>query len=578
MTGARLITTVLEALGIEVIFGLAGTQNLPLLEALRRSKIRFVSGTNELSLGFMANGYYRASGRLPVLTTIPGPGFSFALTPLAEAREDSAALLYLVPRPASSPYHFALQSLPQREIARSLTKAIYEIESLEEIEPVLLKGYASALQSEPGPVMIEIAPSVFTAHAKRSPQSSRFATALTTAPDRAVVGEVRARLLASRRTLLYVGQGASGAAPELLDLISRLHCPVLSTCSGRGVLPEDHSLALGYDMSFGVGPALAELINEADLVLALGCKFTHNGTGGFSLPFAKERLVRVDASAELLGLNYQASLEVHADVGEFLRALIGDGLPLAGSAPGWSEAELAEHRRKLTAELREVLRLPPSLVGTSPDSVTGFFSVLRQVLPRDAILVTDAGLHQSLARLHFSAFAPRSIICPTDFQSMGFGIPAAIGAKLAVPERAVVAVTGDGGFQISAPELLSAEREGVSITTIVFHDGQLGSIRREQLRHYGQEFAVRLNTPDYRLLCQAYGIKYFAAEGQLEHVLAPALAAPGVKLVEVRLSDNPGLRMVQAKSYVRERARKALGRRVTSWLKERLRGERGGDN
>jgi acetolactate synthase-1/2/3 large subunit len=208
--------------------------------------------------------------------------------------------------------------------------------------------------------------------------------------------------------------------------------------------------------------------------------------------------------------------------------------------------------------------------GVSPSTPAAFFAALRAALPRDAILTLDSGQHQMLARRHYRVLAPRALIAPSDFQSMGFGLPAALGAAVAAPERRVVALIGDGGFAMSGLELLTAVRERLPLTVVVFNDGALGLIRDQQHREFGRAHGTALHAPDYAGLAAALGAGYALVDGDAEATLRAALAAAEPVLVEVRLGASARQREVRAKGLARAVTRRALGPRLLQVLKRLL--------
>ena len=205
-----------------------------------------------------------------------------------------------------------------------------------------------------------------------------------------------------------------------------------------------------------------------------------------------------------------------------------------------------------------------------PGSAAGFFAALRRALPRNGIVCADSGLHQQLLRRHFEVLAPRGLLFPSDYQSMGFGLPAAIGAKLAVPARPVVAVLGDGGFAISGFELLTAVRENISLTVIVFNNGQLGRIRLEQLAAHGKTSSVALWNPDFEGFARAVGASYALVEDNPESMLRECIVRRGVTLVELRLGDSAAIHTLRAHGLLRGAARRTLGPGMMDKLKRFL--------
>lgn len=547
MNGAERLCRGLTTLGVETVFGLPGTQNIALFEALRKSRLRTIVATHELSASFMANGYARASGRPGVLLTIPGPGFTYSLTGLAEALLDSVPVLSIVGSPAAAPgRRFQLQALDQRAVVAPLVKRVFDLESAERIEATLKEAHAVSQAGEPGPVVVQVSPGILSEGAAASPS----APSETQPPNEPSLDEIARRLSLARRVVLYVGQGANGAAVELLQLMETLKALLVTTTSARGVVSESNPRVLCFDR--GSVQVLNELVESANLVLALGCKFSHNGAHGFRLRLAQDRLIHVDASEAVLGANYGASLTLAADVPSVIRALL-DRRPSLGTSPGsgFSEEEVGQWRRRATEAAPRGTEA--TIRGARPSSIDEFFSALRRAMPAESCLVLDSGRHQMMARRSFRVLRPRGLILPTDLQAMGFALPAAIGAKLARKDRTVVALLGDGAFAMSGLELLTAVREQVPLTVIVFNDGVYGAISEQQLAAYGRLHGTELRNPDFRRFAESVGARYMRLAGDIETSLSAAIGAGGVWIVEVVLRESVRTRL--------QRLRGALARR-----------------
>lgn len=558
-SGADALVRALGEGGVRCVFGIPGTQTVQLFESLRRRRMRTVLATSEMGAAFMAGGWARATGEPGVLITIPGPGFTWALTGLAEAKLDSIPLVHVTIAPAHSPgRRFGQQEIDQRAIAGALVKGIIEPKEAGEIAPAVVEALRLAQTGEPGPVLLQVGAEALEGIATDS--RSTLPRLESSAPPPAF-DAVRDRLARAERPLLFVGQGALGHSEQLQTLAEALPAPVLTTPSARGVLSEDHRSALGFD---GLGGDLAQLnilLDCCDLVLVLGAKLGHNGTCGFGLRLNKDKLVHLDASVEVLGANYPASLAIVGDVGAALSVLVENSY----SQSRWTLPEIAGWRERLMP--RDGAALEPR-IGDG-----GFFEAFRNALPAKAIVVLDSGQHQILARRHFRVRSARGLLIPADLQSMGFGVPTAIGAALAAPDRPVVALVGDGGFGMTGLELLTAVREKLTLVVLVFADGQLGQIRLQQLAEYGVSHAVKLQNPEFALLAEALGIRYVLAEEHFEAVLRSAFMAPGITLIEVSVGDGPGLRRVAAAARLREGVRKVASPTLLGFLR-RLRGRR----
>jgi acetolactate synthase-1/2/3 large subunit len=544
------------------MFGLPGTQNVALFEGLRRSPIRAVVPTSELAAGFMANGYYRASGRPGVLTTIPGPGFAYTVPAIAEAAHDSAAVLYIAGKPLARGNVFDLQVIDQPAILRSLVKHIFEVDKLSDLAAAAEEAYYCTTSGEPGPVLLHISDHVMREAGPECVQSSVPSQPLV---DESALHAAILRIRQARRIAILAGQGTNTAASLLQEFAERRHAVVLTNRSGRGAVPEDHPLALSFRDEHAIDN-VSSVLAAADLVIVIGCKLTHNGSYEFQLRLQRDKLIRVDTSEEVLRANYPASVALCADSSWFLSRVINE-IDEVRHNEGWTRADL-EHFK--TRGRPGSSAIEPRILGIEPANASTFFSLLRRAMPREACLVTDTGLHQALASRHFQALASRTFIIPSDFQSMGFGIPAAIAAKLARPERPVVAIVGDGGFAISGLELLTAVRERIPLCVIIFKDGALGQIRLQQMSSFGHVYGTNLITPNLDLFARSIGAQHFELNGLAEDTLRKAIHTDQVTLIEVNVRDSSRMRLVQAKGLVRGTVRQLAGPAAVGWLKNKL--------
>jgi acetolactate synthase-1/2/3 large subunit len=322
-----------------------------------------------------------------------------------------------------------------------------------------------------------------------------------------------------------------------------------------------------FDISEEGVSALNGLLDRSDLILAVGCKFTHNGTYGFKLHLPKEKLIHIDASSNVLNANYPARLAVCADSAAFFNRLYVSIERLGSRRSEWAAGELAGFKRSCG---RDVNIPMPTVHGVRPPTPLGFFQALRAAMPANSCLVTDSGLHQVLASCYFRVNEPRGMIIPSDFQSMGFGLPAAVGAKLATPEKSIVVLIGDGGLAMSGMELITAVREQIPLTLIVFNDGALGQIRFQQLSSFGHSHSTKLKTPDLSLFAQSIGANYIYLEEDAENVLRAAVTGSSVTLIEVSVEDSAAMYFEHAKGLARQTARQLLKPSTLRWLKHKL--------
>jgi acetolactate synthase-1/2/3 large subunit len=564
LTGADQLAAALQDVGVTHVFGLPGTQNALLFSALARTAIRTVTAGSELTAAFMANGFFRAGGPVPVVAVIPGPGFTFALPGVAEAAHDSAAMILLTGQPARPPgKRFALQALDQAGMVRGLARATLALDHAPDSEAILRRAMAAATAAGPGPVLLEVDRDVLGAAAAgrggvpdQTPPGAPppLAGALAGNPE---VAEVRARLLAARKLVVLAGQGAVDCPDLLAELLARRPGLVMTTASARGVIPESHPWSLAHDFLACSLVETNRLLAEADLVLALGFRASQNGTAGYGLRLPEARLVHVDRDPQVLGANYAARWPLHLDVRAFLEAVV-PGLAPGPATTDWTPRDAAAWRSVLRQRNRTASPEPRFPVG-SGGTAGEFFAALQSAWPADAILVTDTGNHQIMARCHLRVGSPRGLIVPTDFQSMGFGLPAAIGAALAAPGRRVVAIVGDGGMMMTGMELATAVGEGLDLAVVVLRDGHLGQIRDQQIRSSAGEAAVAVAGVDYEALAAATGAAYACLAPGEEGLLARASEHRGVVLVEVPLGESGAMRRARWRGAARSRARRALG-------------------
>ena len=571
-TGAEALCEALEAAGVRHAFGLPGTQDVDLHAALRSSGITFVNTTHELAASFMSGAYFRASGRLAPIFAIAGPGFTHALTGLAEAAQDSAATLLIVGAPPPGPRRFQFQALDQAAMAGPVVKAVIRLEDARLVERETRRAVALALEGEPGPVMLQWTQAALADPAPPTAGAVSAEPGPVHAPGpgfEAAVRDAAALLGASQRPVVMAGQGAMGATTYVAALAERLGAAVVTTTSGRGLLPEDHPLSMAFELARGGLEGLDALLEAADAVLVVGCKLGAASTGDFRLSLPPARLVRVDASREVLDAGYPAAVPVVSRAEDFLPALLrrlGPGPPPPGA--GWPPDQLASWRHRLAQGATG--RLPEVAVrGLEPPTPQALFAALRRALPRHGMVVTDSGEHQELTRRWLDVLSPGGLMVPSDFQSMGFGLPAAIGAALATPGRPVVAVVGDGAFAMTAMELLTAVRLRLQLVVVVLADGSLNRVRLQQLAAHGRSHGVELLNPGFAAFAEAVGADHELVEGDAEAVFRRALQRPGVTLLEVRLGDSVAVHRSRARGLVRRLPGIPLARGMVRWFKGR---------
>ena len=573
-SGADVLCDELERAGVRCVFGLPGTQTVGAYEALRRSRLRAVVPSHELAAAFMASGFARATGRPGVLLTIPGPGFAYALAGLAEASLDATALVHITLSPAVGPTGTpAFQALDQCAIVRPLVKATLLVTAPHSLRATIRQALALAAEADPGPVYVEISDAVLRAESIDStepPQSTARTGSVPSAEDARAqdamrnLAAVADAVSAARRPLLFVASDCTNDAGLLTALSERARVPVCVPPPSRGVVSEDHPWSLCFDDQRTRAEVLNELLAESDCIVVLGSRLGHVSTAGFRLALPTDRVVCVTAGSDGLPHGYAARLLARAAPHALLESL---GERAATFASTWTREAAAAWQKRFANEQPHDLP-EPTIDGAI---ASRFFTELRSALPDDAIVVTDSGLHQLLTRRHFTVRAPGGLLFPSDLQSMGFGVPAAIGATLAEPRRAVVAIVGDGGLLMSGYDLLTASREALPTIVIVFNDGQLNLIRMQQLREFGRAHGVALQRPDLEAFAKAAGVRYRRIAGDLPAAIREALALSSPVLLDVAVGDSNAVHRLHATSLARETMRAALGPGLVSWIKRRLR-------
>ena len=370
-------------------------------------------------------------------------------------------------------------------------------------------------------------------------------------------------LSAATRPVLFVACDCSEAAVQLADAATTARLPLLIPGPYRGVIAEDHPWMLCGDDQRTSFDRIQEVVTSADLVVVLGTKLSHVATAGFRLALTSDRVACISDTGAGLPHGYATRLFARATPAQFVERLA----VATQTKSEWSAQQVVDLKRRFSMS-RPADPPEPIVDGTEAES---FFTALRVALPREAILVTDSGLHQVLARRYFPVLASGGFIFPSDFQSMGFGLPAAIGAKLAAPDRPVVVVIGDGGFLMSGLELVTAVRDSIPVVVIVFNDGQLNLIRMQQLREFGHSHGVALRVPDLGRLAESFGARYSASSGDIAGRIREAIFEAQPTLIEVAVGDSPTIARVRTRSLARGAVRRVLGRRLLGWLKGRLR-------
>ncbi len=503
MTGGDIVVRALEDEGIPFTFGIPGTHNIELYDALSRSeRVRAVLVTDEQSASFMADAVWRASGKLGCANVVPGAGLTHAMSGIGEAFMDNVPMLVLgcgIRRDTGKAYQ--LHDVDQRAMVKPVTKAQILVERGEDLYETIRRACRIAREGAPGPVFVEVPAEQYLltheAFFEPPPSAVRFG------PTEADVARAADTLNAARRPLLYLGLGAAGAGAALVRLAEALEAPVATTFQGKGVFPESHPLALWPGFGDAAPPFARAVAGECDATLAIGCRFGEVATGSYGLR-PPGPLIHVDIEPSVLGRNYPARIAVAADAARFVDALLTRLTPHPRDE-GLRARIVAGH-----TEVRRGWAPRTGGVGVSPFPL---LSALQARFGKDAIFTSDSGNGTFLAMEMLRLDGAGRFLAPVDYSCMGYAVPAAVGAKLARPERPVIALAGDGAFLMTGLELLTAQHLGVGVAVFVLRDGELAQIAQFQDVAFNRKTASVLPTYDLQALCEGLGVECVPLDG-----------------------------------------------------------------
>ena len=537
--GAEILVASLQAEGVDCIFGYPGGANLEIFDALGREGVCVIRTEHEQGAIHAAQGYARASGKVGVCLATSGPGACNLITGIADANSDSTPVVALT---GNVPTHLmgknAFQEADITAIANPITKSSTLVRQVAEIPGAIRRAFQLARGNRPGPVLVDF-PKDVQQHFPRAPDGHYAAPnipAIIDLPESPIdgIGDAQlkhcVRLIAeAKRPVIYAGGGITSCAAEesLLALAEKLDCPITTTIMGLGSVPAAHPLwlnVLGMHGSYAANVA----VNEADLVIALGVRFDDRVTGKVDTFIEHGQIIHIDIDRNELNKNKSVTLAITADLATALPQLLGAVEPR-------SCAEWRAHVERLQAD-RPLAVLPG-------DELTGPRAIkcLSDLTHGEALITVGVGQHQMWAMQHYAVNQPRSFLSSSGFGTMGYGLPAAIGAKLAAPHRTVIDVDGDGSLNMSIHELSTCHRHRVGVKVVCINNQWLGMVRQWQDMIYdgnrvssslGDPSAVKRNDddiyPDFVTIAKGYRI---AAErvtrlGELEAAYARMLADP----------------------------------------------------
>jgi acetolactate synthase-1/2/3 large subunit len=526
-TGARALVETLKAEGTLCVFGIPGAQENELWDELKARCLPYLLVTHEASAACMADGAARATGRPGVLCIVPGPGITNALTGIGEALLDSVPLVVVCGDVARGEKYrsFQVHELPNAALLKPVTKAVIEVCHVAQIPGAVRQAFQIAVEGEPGPVGVVVPYNLLIESHKF--ESGPLPPAGLPFDEGAFLKAIA--LLSDRklRVGIYAGWGCMDFSADLAKAAELLQAPVATSVAGKGAISDTHPLAVGY----GYGPqgtqAAEHAFKNVDVVLAIGVRFSEYATAFYSLPQHKY-LIHVDACEQNLAKVMKTTVFVHADAGVFLAKLLAHadevcrpGIPgLADKIWKWRSAD--------TAEFGKVY----ATCGVDP---VAFLLALRRATCVETLVFIDVSVVEHWADEAFSVIQPRTYFNPTDNQSMGWSIPAALGAQRVMPGRQVVTVTGDGCMMMSAMELSTAARECLPVKFFVLDDQAYHYMQILQKQAYKRTTATVLARLDYSSLAKGLGLSHVAITSgeDLEAKIRGVLALPGPVLTTV---------------------------------------------
>ncbi|GBF24666.1 3D-(3,5/4)-trihydroxycyclohexane-1,2-dione hydrolase [archaeon MnTg01] len=539
MNGGKALMKALEKEGVKQVFGLPGGMNLPMYDELYKSDIRHILVRHEQSAAHMADGFGRVSRKPGVCFATSGPGATNLLTGIATAQADSAPMIAVT---GQVPVHMigkdAFQESDIIGMANPCVKYSFQPRTAAEIPEVVRKGFYIAATGRPGPVLIDIPKDVQTNEAPMNfPDEFKIRGYHPwTDPDITQIEKAIDMLLSAEKPIILSGGGAiiSSAFAELQSIAELLMIPVVTTFKGKGSFPENHPLSLGPIGMHGHAEA-NKLMIEADCVLAIGTRFSDRSVGTFE-EFEKHlKIIHMDVDPAEIDKNQTTSVAVVGDVQATLRIMVK--LLIQKSIKKTEGTTWLKHVKEVKEYWRENLKLPSGEM-----TAAKILRKLREVLPKESITTTEVGQHQMWASLFFDVIHPGTFFSSTGLGTMGWGFPAAIGAKVARPDVAVVDIAGEGSFNMTENSLATSVLENIPVIVFLLNNFSLGMVAQWQRTFYDRRMiGIDLkNCPDYVKLAESYGAQGIRAQSldELEKAIKVGLKSDVTTVIDIPINPE----------------------------------------
>ncbi len=525
--GARWLTHALEAEGVDTLFGYPGGTIMPFYDALVDSRLKHILVRHEQGAALAANGYARASGKVGVCVATSGPGASNLVTGIADAMLDSVPMVCLTGQVATPLMGTdAFQELDVFGLTLPIVKHSFIARRVDDLPEMVREAFRIAREGRPGPVLIDLPKDVQMADASHLPDHVPAAVDPLPSPEEAKLAEAIAAIAGAEKPVIYGGGGIglADAADAFRQFVDATKIPTVLTLRGLGALPAGHPHYLGMLGMHGTRAANMA-VQESDLLIVVGARFDDRATGKLAefAPFA--RVIHVDADAYEIGKLRTADIAVPGDVAASLHALTA----ARSTCDDW---------RKRCQAHREKFGFRYDAPGTDIYA-PGLLKRLSEVAPPDAIVACDVGQHQMWVAQHCRFTHPRNHLTSGALGTMGFGLPAAMGAQFACPDRTVILVNGDGGFMMNVQELATIARCKLPVKIVLIDNSALGMVRQWQELFFAERYSeIDLSdNPDFAALARVFGIpaRHISRRDEIEDGLAELLAAPGPALLHVTI-------------------------------------------
>ena len=530
-TGAQLIVLLLERQGITTVAGIPGGTVLPLYDALSQStKIRHVLARHEQGAGFIAQGMARTQGKPAVCMACSGPGATNLVTAIADARLDSIPLICITGQvPSSMIGTDAFQEVDTYGISIPITKHNYLVRDISELPQVISDAFRIAQSGRPGPVWIDIPKDVQTAEIEIDvlPEPGDRAPAPEFSAES--VRDAAAMINAAKRPVLYLGGGAINAANEIRQFAEKASLPTTMTLMALGMLPKAHPLSLGMLGMHGAR-STNYILQEADLLIVMGARFDDRAIGKTEQFCPNAKIIHVDIDRAELGKIKQPHVAIQGDVAEVLAQLI----------PQTDAADRADWRQ-LVADLQKEF---PGAIPTEGDPLShyGLINAVAACVDDSAIITTDVGQHQMWTAQAYPLNRPRQWLTSGGLGTMGFGLPAAVGAALANPDRKVICFSGDGSLMMNIQEMATAAENQLDVKIILMNNEALGLVHQQQSLFYKQGVfaATYPGMINFMQIAAGFGLHTcdLNAEEDAHAALQAAISRPGPALIHVRIDPE----------------------------------------